>query len=345
MTRPPSPRLFGACTATALATLLAAGTASAAEFEWKFNNGYAETRNEARYLEEYAADILERSEGRLDITVYHGGSLGLRDADVLRWLPAGAVEMGFIWPNFLGRDAPAVNAIYIQGSVGSLEEHLAALSVIEEIYLEEFDILGIEPVGYMGLSMFQASIFCSDAEVDTLEELREVKLRVWSADQVATFDRLGVAAQIIPQNDMYVALQTGVVDCALYPARLAHTVSLQEVTDTAAYLYPIAGMPYVIAVNDEAWYSLPEDLQQVVLDATEAMYERTQDFTNDEAEEAAARERLAGDGVTWLGEFPEQDRLAFLEAAAETWAELAEEAGHPAPAYRTRVLEAIGRPD
>ena len=49
--------------------------------------------------------------------------------------------------------------------------------------------------------------------------------------------------------------------------------------------------------------------------------------------------------MTWLGEFPEQDRQAFLEAAAETWAELAEEAGHPAPAYRTRVLDAIGRPD
>lgn len=326
-----------------VAAVWAVSPAMAQEFEWTFNNGYAETRNEARYLEEYAEDIGQRSDGRLDVTVYHGGSLGLADADVLRWLPTGAVEMGFIWPNFLGRDAPALQAIYIQGSIGSLEEHLAALPVIEEIYLQEFRMPGIVPVGYMGLSLYDASVFCNGVEVDTLEELRGVKLRVWSRDQIETFARLGVTAQIVPQNDMYVALQTGVVDCALYPARLAHTVSLQEVTDSAAYLYPVAGMPYVIAVNEGAWDSLPEDLQQVVSEATDAMYARTQDFSRDAEEEQAARERLESDGVRWLGSFPEADRRAFLDAAAETWAEISEEAGEPAPTYRAQILDAIGR--
>jgi len=57
---------------------------------------------------------------------------------------------------------------------------------------------------------------------------------VWSKDQVDTFERLGVSAQIIPQTEMHVALRTGVVDCAVYPALFAHTVSLQEVAKYAS---------------------------------------------------------------------------------------------------------------
>ena len=39
----------------------------------------------------------------------------------------------------------------------------------------------------------------------------------------------------------------------VYPALFAHTISLHEVTDHAAYLYPVAGVPYVLGVNEDAW--------------------------------------------------------------------------------------------
>ena len=65
--------------------------------------------------------------GSLKIDVFHGGSLNLKDNDVARWLPQGAVEMGLVWANYLGRDVPALNAFMIQGSVGSSEELITAL--------------------------------------------------------------------------------------------------------------------------------------------------------------------------------------------------------------------------
>ncbi len=48
-----------------------------------------------------------------------------------------------------------------------------------------------------------------DEPIRTIEGLKSKKLRVWARDQVETFTRLGVAAQIIPQEDMYVAMKTG----------------------------------------------------------------------------------------------------------------------------------------
>lgn len=311
--------------------------------EWRFNNGLPEGRDESRQLELFAEDVAELSGGSLTINVFHGGSLNLKDNDVLRWLPRGAVEMGLVWANYLGRDAPALNAVLLQGSIGSSGELVKALPEIQEIYREELSEWGIVTTGFMALPLLQASIFCRDEPVRTLADLEKKKLRVWSNDQVETFRRLGISAQIVGQNELYVALRTGVVDCAVYPALFAHTISLQEVTDYAAYLYPIASVPYVLGANEEAWMALSEEERQAVTSAAERVWERTSDYSESEANEMAARDNLAEQGVEFLDAFSEEDRAAFLEAASVTWREMAEEAGGKAPEYRERILDVLGR--
>ena len=103
---------------SAALVLTAAATVSDAN-EWRFNNGLPEGRGESKQLETFAADVAELTGGSVTIDVFHGGSLNLKDNDVARWLPRGAVEMGLVWANYLGRDVPALNAVMIQGSVGN----------------------------------------------------------------------------------------------------------------------------------------------------------------------------------------------------------------------------------
>ncbi|MCY3877624.1 MAG: TRAP transporter substrate-binding protein DctP [Rhodobacteraceae bacterium] len=327
--------------AAAAAIALLAGDAIAAE--WKFNNGLPEGRNESKQLEMFAADVSELTGGSLSINVFHGGSLNLKNEDVVRWLPQGAVEMGLVWANYLGRDAPALNAVLIQGSVGSPDELIAVLPEIQNIYAEELADWDIVPAGFMALPLLQASIFCRDEPVRTLEELRTKKLRVWSGDQVETFSKLGVSAQIVGQTELYVALQTGVVDCTVYPALFAHTISLHEVTDFAAYLYPVAGVPYVLGVNEAAWSGLSDAERAAVTEAASRVWQRTNSYGAAEENEQAARAMLAEQGVEFLTDFSDEDRAAFLAAASETWASLAEEAGGNAPEYRQRILAILKR--
>ena len=311
--------------------------------EWKFNNGLPEGRNESKQLDQFATDVAELSNGDLTIKVFHGGSLNLKNNDVARWLPKGAVEMGLVWANYLGRDAPALNAVLIQGSVGSSDELIKVLPEIQDIYKEELADWGIVPTGFMALPLLKASIFCREEPVRSLEDLKTRKLRVWSNDQVETFTRLGVAAQIVGQNDLYVALQTGVVDCAVYPALFAHTISLQEVTKYASYLYPVAGVPYVLGASEKAWEKLSDAEKQAVTTAGERVWERTNEYSAAEEKEAAARAKLAEQGVEFLDDFSDGDRKAFLDAASETWADLAKEAGGNALANRQRILDVLGR--
>ena len=334
-------KLLRHCVSTAIALCVSAGVANAAE--WKFNNGLPEGRNESKQLDQFAADVAELSGDSLKIKVFHGGSLNLKNNDVARWLPQGAVEMGLVWANYLGRDAPALNAVLIQGSVGSSDELIKVLPEIQDIYTEELAEWGIVPTGFMALPLLKASIFCREQPVRSLDDLKTRKLRVWSNDQVETFTKLGVAAQIVGQNDLYVALQTGVVDCAVYPALFAHTISLQEVTKYASYLYPVAGVPYVLGANQGAWDKLTDKEKEAVSTAAARVWDRTNQYGEAEEKEASARAKLAEQGVEFLDDFSDEDRGAFLSAAAETWEALADEAGGNALAHRQRILDVLGR--
>ncbi len=320
---------------------IAATTANAAE--WKFNNGLPEGRGESKQLEKFAADVAELSGDSLKIKVFHGGSLNLKDNDVARWLPKGAVQMGLVWANYLGRDVPALNAVMVQGSVGSPQELIKALPEIQKIYTEVLGEWDIVPTGFMALPLLKASIFCREKPVRTLADLKTRKLRVWSNDQVETFTKLGVSAQIVGQNDLYVALQTGVVDCAVYPALFAHTISLHEVTKYASYLYPVAGVPYVLGASKGSWDGLTDGERNAVSTAAARVWQRTNEYSKAEENEQAARAKLTKQGVTFLDDFSDEDRSAFLGSASGTWQKLAEEAGGKAPQYRQRILKILGR--
>ena len=311
--------------------------------EWKFNNGLPEGRGESKQLETFAAEVADLTGGSLNIKVFHGGSLNLKDNDVARWLPRGAAEMGLVWANYLGRDVPALNAVMIQGSVGSPQELITALPEIQDIYKEVLAEWDIVPTGFMALPLLKASIFCREKPVRTLADLRTRKLRVWSNDQVETFTKLGVSAQIVGQKDLYVALQTGVVDCAVYPALFAHTISLQEVTKYASYLYPVAGVPYVLGASEGAWNGLTDKERNAVSTAAANVWARTNEYSKAEENEKAARSKLTAQGIEFLDDFSDEDRAAFLNAASETWQQMANEAGGKAPEYRQRILNVLGR--
>ena len=314
-------------------------TASAAE--WRFNNPLPENRPESKELLQYAEDVEKNSGGEVKIKVFSGGSLGLKNTDVLRFLPKGAVDMSLAWGNYLGRDSPALATVFVQGSIGTEDELRKALPVVREIYEEGFREWGIEATGFVALPMLEASIFCREEPIRTLADLKGKKLRVWAKDQVVSFTRLGISAQIIPQEEMYVAMKTGVVDCAVYPALYAHTVSLQEVAQYAAFLYPMASGPYILGMSEKKWASLSPAHQKAITDAGKAIWDRTNHYADDHEKELAARKKLVSQGITWLEDFPAADRKAYTDAVKVTWKDLAEEAGGKAPEYRQRLVKAM----
>lgn len=316
--------------------------AAAETIELKMHSQIVESRPEAKYLNEFAEDVARRSNGRLKINVFHAGSLGLKDADLLRTLKAGAVDMAMLYGEYFTRDAPQLGVVYVQGAIRKPEDHLALLPTMRSIYEEGFQKWDIHTVGGVVSPVFNVGIHCKEP-INSLAGLKGKKLRVWAAHLVNTFQSLDVAAQVIPQNSMYMALQTGVVDCAYYLSTVAKTVSLQEVAKYEAYLHPWAAVPWMFGVSDKAWSRLPPDLQAVLTEAGEAMWAKTRDAAVDPAREQAAIEERKALGITMLEPFSEADVSSFIAASDKAWAALAESAGPEGLENYRRMQEAIAK--
>lgn len=335
---------LGSLLALGLSLLGGTGTASAQAVEWTFNNNFAPQRLESGTIRDFAADVDKRSNGNFKVRVIEGGGMGLPDADAVRWMQQGTPQLGAMFVPFLGRDAPELATLYVYGLITTVAEHQKALPTVKDILREGMKKWNIEPIGFIGLSPVEQSIFCRQP-VKTLDDLRKVKLRVGTRDQIETFKAVGVSAQFIPQNDLYAAMQTGVVDCALYPARDIHTLSLQEVAKfSVATAMPTSPIPYVIMTNKGEFEKLSPENKQVLLDAFAKVEQDTFDFSKVEEVETASREKLTAMGMTFFGDLPEADQKELRAAAKVTWKTIMTEAGEGALENRRRVAEALGIP-
>jgi TRAP-type C4-dicarboxylate transport system substrate-binding protein len=311
---------------------------AAAQTEWKFNNSYAPTRTESAFIREFVENV--NKSGKLKINLLEGGAMGLKDVDALRWMQDGTPEMGFIWPPFLGRDAPDLASVYVYGSVTGPEEHLKALPAVKEILAAGIRKNKIEPIGFMGLSILNGTIFCRQP-ITSLADLKKFKLRVGTREQIETFKALGVAAQTVAQQELYSAMQTGVIDCALYPARIAHTISLQEVAkhviDTG---FPFPPAPYVVMAHQAKWAALPDDAKNAVKAAIAGLEKKSFDFSGDIKNETDAREKLKAQGVTFHPDMSDADKKTIRAAALKTWETIAKETN--SGENRTKIMQVLG---
>lgn len=321
---------------------LGMAAAVAADRTWRFNVVDAESRPDARNMAAFAEDINREAGEKLKVDVFFAESLGVKAADSLRMLSAGAMEMSQLYAGYFGRDAPELAMAFIQGPVLDPQENVKVFPTVAEIYSAYYqDRWDVQVVGWALQPHADVYVLCKDG-VGTLTDLRSRKLRVWAKDQVETFEKLGVAAQIVPQNDLYLAVQTGVVDCALYPPQAVKSLSLQEVVDFGSYLHTYSNVPTAIGVNRAAWETLPPDVQQVVLEAGKKLTARTLEQAVDMSHDKAAIEEFSQNGsLEIIAPFPKADREQFYQALSEVWKVQADEVGGNAPEYRERVMKAL----
>lgn len=329
-----------ACTALLAAGIALSALPAAAETTLRLHSVWVESRPVAEYLNYFSKKVTEHSKGDLKIQVFHGGSLGIKDADILRVLPSAAVDMSALYPEYVARDEPELAVAYVQGSIETVDDQLKAVPAIQAIYAPVFEKWGITTLGAVQVPERGVHVFCK-TPVRSLEDLKSKKIRVWGRHQVETFKKLGIAANIIGQNDMYVALQTGVVDCATYMGSIATTISLQEVTPYAAYLQPHAGVPINLLISTKRFQSLSPAQQEALRAAAADVLAYTNgEFTKGEREEAGLK-KLADAGGKILEPFSEADQAAFITAARTTWKEMSEKVGPKAVANMNAILDSV----
>lgn len=245
----------------------------------------------------FADKVAELSGGTMKIDIQASGVLGSEN-DVLDTMlgGGGTIDMSrisaFALTSYGGEKSMLLSLPYTFVS----REHFWAFAtsdLAEEFLLEPHD----NGSGVRGLFYGEEGFrhFFTVKDIAGMEDLAGMKLRV-SNDPVMNglVESLGASPTVVSFNELYSALQTGVVDGAEQPIANYKSNAFPEVAPTMILDGHTLGAVQVI-ITDEAWDSLTEEQQNILMEAGE--YASQLNKANSQDAENEVLEQLKADGV------------------------------------------------
>ncbi len=308
---------------------------------WKLDWTLVESRTESKLVKQFVERVNQRTEGKFKIEVAYGGSLGINQADGLRALKSGGVDMSLLYAGYLFRDLPELGFAYATAAAETREQVRKVAPVLAQINAEGYSTWEVTTVANVMIPTFNWHMMCK-TPVSDLKTLRTKKLRANEKSFLDAMAILKVQAQIVPQTETYLALQTGVIDCTIYPVAIAKTISLHEVAKNASLVLLHSAMPIAIGVSNAKWNSLDPAIRQVLTEEGQWLWQRSLDDALDaKIMDGLDKNTLDTTEIKLLTPFPADERRMFNEAIIKIWAEQAAKIGKRAPQWRERVLKAM----
>lgn len=286
------------------------------KFSWRLQVAYSPGSVEYQLMDVFVDRVRERSEGRLDIQYFSGGTLIPVD-DMLTATGKGTIEAilatGLYWTGVI----PVANIeaglpFLYSGDINKAKELIyegGLIDIFREAYAEHnVYLLGLHSwSGYPPLK--------SAKPVRTLADLEGLKVRIIGGF-AELLDLKGASTTWIPAGELYMALKLGTVDAVGYSVDAIRGMGLKEVMN---YLImpPLADHAFGhILINTDAWNALPEDLQKIVREAEEELslliYRQ---FAGEWQVVIDMAEELGYEVIT----LPDADVEKLKQAAVEVW--------------------------
>ena len=239
-------------------------TASAVQAaELKFANYMAPNHPYvAGAFDPFAAKVAAATGGALTIRVYNGGELGAGAADQYSRVVDGVAEFAFGLPGLTSATFPLTLLTELPGVITEAEGTATIWKNID-LFRPEF-----ERVQLVGLwSNAQNILFTRDKAVRTPADVAGLKIRVPSRNAGLVVESWGGSPVSMPVNEIYNAMQTGVIDGAMIDGTATMSFKLGEVANFLTVGMNSTISPFFIIMNLDAYDALPADQQQAVLTA------------------------------------------------------------------------------
>jgi TRAP-type transport system periplasmic protein len=207
----------------------------------------------------WANDIMARTDNRVEITYYPGGSL-VKAAAVPDALTNGTADIAFSHIGYNRGRFPVSEALdlpmgYPTGWVGS---HVAT-DFIDKFKPTEWDGFHILLLN----AGCTAGLMLHNTKVTKLEDLKGKTLR--GAGEVASaIAALGATPRDIAMTEMYDSVSKGVVDGTLVGIETLKTFKMADVCKYTAFAWQVGNMyTFYLAMNKAKWDALPDDIKDI----------------------------------------------------------------------------------
>lgn len=273
-------------------------------------------------------EIEKQTNSKVKINVNFGGAL-LNSQEVLDGVADGVTDMALIFPDFypeklfgfqifkLFPEAPQkwenINTIYQQAF-----EQLPQLS-------EELEKLNQKP---LLMTVGLPTVFGSPNKIESVEDIIGKGWRASSRWHLESLKHIGANPVSVPWEDVYMSLETGVIDGVMTNYDGFHLMKFHEAAPEIIVAPQLWwSTPFLHTINLDKWNSMPKDIQDGILKATEIAQEKFGEVYASELEETIEAQRAGGANIKIADEgdieyFTDQKLISNLR---DTWVKEAKE--------------------
>jgi TRAP-type C4-dicarboxylate transport system substrate-binding protein len=218
---------------------------------------------------EWAKEIEKRTDGRVQITMFYGGTLTPADK-CYDGVAKGISDVGMSCFSYTMGKFPLTEVADLP--LGS-KSGWAATKLINEYYYK-FKPKEIDEVKVMYLHGHGPGILHTKKPVYKLEDLKGMKIRCTGmAAKIVT--ALGGAPVAMPMGETYDALSRGVVEGSMAPQEALQGWKWGEVVKFTTENYGSSySTGFFVVMNKEKWSALPPDIQKIIEKVNEEWIEK-----------------------------------------------------------------------
>ena len=310
----------------ALAVLGYASTASAqTPIVIKFSHVVAADTAKGKAAEYFKRLAEERTRGAVRVEVYHNSIL-YKDKEELEMLQLGSVQMLAPTPGKFGpmglREFEVLDLPYLFDNLE--EEHKVTQGPIGQQLLAKLESKGIHGFAFWDNGFKEMT---SNRPLRRPEDFRGLKMRIQSSKVIeAQMRAVGAMPQVMAFSEIYMALQSGVVDGqenptnVIYPSKLNEVQKYLTVSDHGYH-------GYVVITNAKFWAGLPPDIRATLEGAmkdTTAYFNAASKKENEDGLEAIRKT-----GKTQIITLTPEEKRAWKKAMIKVHEEAGEKIGKP----------------
>jgi TRAP-type C4-dicarboxylate transport system substrate-binding protein len=245
---------------TATCVFAAAGFSQDQAINIRFATFFPPSHGNAKIIDEWGAEIVKRTEGRVKVTHYTGGTLSPApqsyDAVVQGIADATNTVLGYTMGKFPLSEVLDYPLGYAQGGV-------VATNLANE-YFKKFKPQEFDQVKVIYLHGHGQGLFHSKKPVRKLEDMKGMKVRTFGPN-AEFMTLLGAIPVAMPMGEAYDALSKGVADSILCPYEALEGWKFGEVLKYSTEdLLTAYSATFIMAMNKDKWASISPKDQQII---------------------------------------------------------------------------------
>lgn len=309
--------------------------------EFDFSHFFPPTHFMEEEIKAFAAELEEKTDGRIKITSYPGAALAKPD-EHFDAAATGSVDFALSVNGYTPGEFPLTSVMelpFMAKTAVSGSENLWKL-------LNEFDEFEAEYEGTVPLWLYTTDpgqLFTVDKPVKSLDDLKGMKIRSPSPETSEWLEALGATPVSMPMNENFEALERGVVDGTIAPWEAVKTWGLDEVINYATVGNFYSTTMFVV-MNEEAFNQLSKDDQKTILElAGERMAKKTGEVFDQFGAEAIEQAKEKGVEIFELSDDQLAEWSEYINLTIENWINNVNGKGLPGQEVYERAVELSGK--